>query len=471
MSKYLYGASLQGLQEFIFKTNKLQEIIGASEIIKDFDNLKLKEIFSLENKPEIILQAAGNLKAIFENKEDLEKVVLNLPKYMMLKAYGVTISQAVVKYEDYETSSKELEKNLKIQRNRSSLSLDTHFNIIQQNPRTALPLVDSENDKATLQKIKKFQEFANKEENTKTIFDISSLSNNKNKVAIIHIDGNGLGNIVKDLDKDSIKKFSPKLDKFTKEAFKESIEKVFKSEENNLKKRDVILGGDDVTLICDANQALDFTKEFLELFEKKTKNIDEKGKDLTACAGVVYCNEKYPFHYAVKLAEDLCSFAKKDSKEYAKEKGLELAPSSLMFHNIQSSNVESFSKFIEDELTINGVRCDFGPYYLDEIENKISIQKFKDLVEDFQKENSPRGKLRDWLSTLSYDRNLANLQLERIEQVSKDKWKSKKLEEYYNGISLKNLIVEKDGSPQKTPIYDVLQILSVTDEKEKEENK
>ena len=42
-------------------------------------------------------------------------------------------------------------------------------------------------------------------------------------------------------------------------------------------------------------------------------------------------------------------YAKKDSKRIDKD----LPPSSLMFHNIQSSNVDSFSKFIEDELTIN----------------------------------------------------------------------------------------------------------------------
>ena len=33
MSKYLYGVSIQGIQEFIFKTNKLKEIIGASKIV------------------------------------------------------------------------------------------------------------------------------------------------------------------------------------------------------------------------------------------------------------------------------------------------------------------------------------------------------------------------------------------------------------------------------------------------------
>ena len=33
MAQYLYGASIQGIQEYIFTTNDLQEIIGASEII------------------------------------------------------------------------------------------------------------------------------------------------------------------------------------------------------------------------------------------------------------------------------------------------------------------------------------------------------------------------------------------------------------------------------------------------------
>lgn len=79
-----------------------------------------------------------------------------------------------------------------------------------------------------------------------------------------------------------------------------------------------------------------------------------------------------------------------------------------------------------------------------------------------KKENSPIAKLRDWLTTLSHDKNLAKLQLERINQISKDKWDSKNL---YEGTSLKNLIVKKDGL-DKTPVYDVLQILSVTDEKE-----
>ena len=34
MTKYLYGASVQGIQNFIFQTNKLIEIVGASELVE-----------------------------------------------------------------------------------------------------------------------------------------------------------------------------------------------------------------------------------------------------------------------------------------------------------------------------------------------------------------------------------------------------------------------------------------------------
>ena len=33
--KYLYGASVQGIQGFIFATNRLREIVGASDIVEE----------------------------------------------------------------------------------------------------------------------------------------------------------------------------------------------------------------------------------------------------------------------------------------------------------------------------------------------------------------------------------------------------------------------------------------------------
>jgi hypothetical protein len=454
MSKYLYGASVQGIQEFIFKTNKLKEIIGASKIVEDMDKINFQEKYNLKEKPEKLLQAAGNIRLKFNNIEDLEKVVKNFPKDIMLKAYGITISQAVVEDTDnYKEDSMELERKLKIQRNKVSIPLDFHFNILKQNPRTATPAIKKDKDeyldKATSQKIK----FCPVDDENKELKDIS---NKKNKIAIIHADGNGLGQIIPKLK--NIPEFSTNLNDATNEAYNKAKETI-----KNDKIRKIILGGDDMTVICSADYALEFTKIFLSEFERLT--IEKTKYQLTACAGITYCNEKYPFHYAVKLAEELCSHAKKDSKDFAKEKNLPLAPSSLMFHNIQSSNVESFSKFIDDELTINkkeNIRCDFGPYYLNKYDSKPKIEDFEKVLKEFKKENSPKGRLREWLKDLEFDRTYADNQLKRIKEVTI--WKSENLSKLHNELKIDKLIVQKDEK-QKTPIYDILQILSVTDEK------
>ena len=156
------------------------------------------------------------------------------------------------------------------------------------------------------------------------IKEFSQISNKKNKLAVIHADGNGLGVLVKNLveavkksdDAEAIAKFSEALDKATKEAFVNAKEKTkIALGKDNLKIKELILSGDDMTAVCDADIALEFTKNFIEEFEILTDiaKPDIKRK-LTMCAGIAYCNEKFPFHYAVKLAEDLCSVAKKHSK-------------------------------------------------------------------------------------------------------------------------------------------------------------
>ena len=79
MSKYLYGASVQGIQDFIFQTNKLQEIIGASEIIKNIDD-DFKTKFEKSSKVTILQSAAGNIKAVFEDKNELQEHILEFEK-------------------------------------------------------------------------------------------------------------------------------------------------------------------------------------------------------------------------------------------------------------------------------------------------------------------------------------------------------------------------------------------------------
>ena len=466
MSKYLYGASVQGIQEFIFATNKLKEIVGASELVKQIaEEFEKLSGYEKEHKNTII-NTAGNIKAIFEDESQCKKVVLEFSKIIQQKAYGITLSQAVVKFDgEIKDYIDELEQNLKAQRNKPSIPLDLSLNIMKLNPKTAKPSVREEIEKdntiqydmATSQKLDANDKFYKKNPSVTKFKDFSYMKNNKGKIAIIHIDGNGLGKIVKKLGND-LSSFSIALDKATNKAVDEA-------KRDYMHIRKVIVGGDDVTVICNANDALEFSKNFLQNFENETSKIVElKGirDKLTACGGIVYCNEKYPFHYAVDLAEALCGVAKNHSNR---------EDSCIMFHNIQSSNYQSWDKFIEDELTIKNdnrtIRCDFGAYYLEK-EGEANIGDFINTLEAYRCDGSPISRLRNWLSELyKSDINAENL-LKRINTIvkEKDNWNCKimdrNLKFFHKELSNENLLIDKDGYT-KTPIYDVLQILAITE--------
>ena len=475
MSRYLYGASVQGIQEFVFATNRLQEIVGASEIVKRI--AKSFEDFVKDMDVEVLVNAAGNIKARFNDEEACKKTVHAFARSLQENAYGITVSQAVVKLEGETAKMNDalelLEKRLKMQRNRPALPLDAALSILEQSPRTARPTVGYRNneplDRATMQKrdayTQWFSEAQKEDSSIRELKEISALSNGKNKVAVIHADGNGLGSLVKALG-DRLSDFSVQLDKATKNAFASA-------KQDTAKIREIVLGGDDLTVICDASEALGFTQRFLAAFEEESAQMPSlKGlrKKLTACAGIAYCNEKYPFHYAVSLAEALCSQA----KSHAKQIDAVMAPSCLMFHNVQSASFQSWQKLLDDELTIESndgqkVMCDFGPYYID-APKQPHIDNLVKVFESYRCEGSPLSKLRRWMSELHRERASAEAMLARINEVVQEsgKWHcsimERNLESLYEGLSNERLIVEKDGT-YKTPVYDILQLNSVMEGK------
>jgi hypothetical protein len=226
-------------------------------------------------------------------------------------------------------------------------------------------------------------------------------------------------------------------------------------------------------VICSADIALRFTNEFLKEFEVQTKkelkslvdnyDLEEFKEGLSACAGVAFCNEKYPFHYGINLAEDLCKVAKKEAKKINDT----LAPSSLMFHNVQSSFYTSYSDFVKNELELNNISFKFGPYYTNK-KFGSTIEDFINIVNCFNVEGSPKSRLRKWLGELHYDTNYASSLLKRINQVLDSKVKdttNNALKELHKDLSLDSLFIKKD-SKDYTPIHDIVEIASIVGDKQ-----
>ena len=78
--------------------------------------------------------------------------------------------------------------------------------------------------------------------------------------------------------------------------------------------RPFLLGGDDLTFVCDGRIALDLAVVALREFaEHPIAHLGEEGGEstLTACAGAVLVKAHAPFHRSYDLAEGLCSSAKR----------------------------------------------------------------------------------------------------------------------------------------------------------------
>ncbi|WP_303878228.1 hypothetical protein [Actinomyces oris] len=179
------------------------------------------------------------------------------------------------------------------------------------------------------------------------------------KVAVIHIDGNGVGGIMKELnsskdrvapgvfkaevgcdrdDPDALRRFllavNERLQNAVEHAFAAAWTRIDELSEHDDDRAGrghtvipvvpVILGGDDVTVITSGDYALPFAAAYLRHYEEATGNdpilrylTPPKGQDtspMTAAAGVAIVKRNFPFHIAYELAEKLVNRAKKVGK-------------------------------------------------------------------------------------------------------------------------------------------------------------
>jgi len=459
-TKFLYGASVQGIQGFIFKTNKLAEIVGASEIVEQICTQLFYNTANITHDNEnIILSAAGNIKYIFEDEQACRTFVMSFPKSVMESAPGITISQAVVAFDGDDVSGaiQQLETNLKTQRNKVSAPNEIGFMGLERSRRTGGVAVEFRKgealDAGTLKKIDKkdksslFEKLSGNKALAKEFpFDLKEITaSGKNSwIAVIHADGNGLGKIIQnkgaELNKDKkFKAFSAAIETATQKAIQAAFNEVVEKDKDNFTLypiRPVVIGGDDVTVIIRADLALEFTDKFLKYFERESEqeftklNLAGYEKGLTACAGIAYVKESYPLHYALHLAESLCTDAKKKVKDAkALPKYNDIPQSALAFYKVQESFVDDLSILKMRTLkTPSGLDYYKGPYLLDDI---LALTKKLEIIKDeaAKSEHSKAvGKLRQIVSETYQDSSTAIFMMERMKEMNKDFYEKLKLD-------------------------------------------
>ncbi len=241
-------------------------------------------------------------------------------------------------------------------------------------------------DKAENAIVEKIQDVLS--ETDKTIFDkfmfpteLEKLGQREteNYIAIVHIDGNNMGEKFAGMKTLTDRKnLSRRLSRKTKVAFAELLRKVvgeyesygtfLSLGEDNRKKilplRPLVLGGDDMTFICTAKLALRYTRWVMEAMQAQ----DETGESVDTCAGVAIQPASYPFFRGYTLAEQACDAAKKEMRklrnaapEKREEKSCWL--DFVIRHGEQAPTLSDIRK--QEYRTREGYDMHFGPYRVD----------------------------------------------------------------------------------------------------------
>jgi hypothetical protein len=410
-----------GIQRYIFGSNRLRENIGGSYLVQvatyewvkecllelgevyipdeETDDFELRITTNLEIVAELVYAGGGNTVLLFRTEEYAKEFTNKLTRKILHEAPGLNL---VVAHELFDWDTDSLQKVIDKKLIQGKLENE------KRKPRPSMPILGMgvtancnstglvavdiskyygipENDsylvsREIVAKLKtvdrRYDELANKKLKETVLqnlnlgqyeyeipYDVDDLGRSEGEssyIAIVHADGNRLGNRFQEYlktasdDEDCIVKmreFSRAVNRAGRKALRAVAEMILNSItiENNravikyvdqsgelinkvtLQKRDektylpfrpIVYGGDDITFVCDGRLGLSLAAQFLKKFEEFTTDLPgrkEKAEKATACAGIAIVKTHYPFAKAYALSEALCGKAKKWMREETKD--------------------------------------------------------------------------------------------------------------------------------------------------------
>lgn len=348
----LFGVLLDttSIQKYVFSSNQLKENLGASYLLKSVYEDVLSEAAKSVTIAKVGYIGGGNALLFFKGREEARVFVKQWTLILLVKTPGLTTAVAI---SDDGIPESDLDDEKKFKEFKDKLFHKLVLNKNRKQPRVTLPShgitsecvstglsaevwwgseKDEEDRKyyscvafakmsASDEANREFKKIYKKD--FALDFDELGGSNDKDShIAIVHIDGNGMGDRFSEC---STLKGTKELSKAVEQATVKSLKKLIEVIESRIAKKDlpiepcnrfplrpIIVGGDDITFVCDGRVGLYFAKIFVEEFQRHQMPDDE---GLSACAGVAITKLKYPFSRGYALAEQLCKSAKAKRRE------------------------------------------------------------------------------------------------------------------------------------------------------------
>lgn len=495
MSRYIMTVETVKIKDFLFSTNKLRIIRGASYLLDYLNQIVVPEILKNNGvkKEDIIYIGAGNAKFFVDSEDIAKKIANEVKKAYKIKAPNskIVASFAETEYKVGGDNSKnkrkiwedidELAKNIATEKSKGFPMMNLDFigvekcelcgrnsaqisvenlerdleniglnvkdgKVILDNYSLRIPALREQIKDLTgtsgdnkgiiceecLRKLifsnrikeiedknlenenrKKISFYNNMKEKFKNIefgTEISDYENGKSFIGFMYSDGDGLGDFLKNVSdefkKDSnnpkveeeylefLNKFSETLDKNTKEALIEAIDKIFAEKKDEKRFGEfLIVGGDDVCAVFNPELVLELSEKFQKIFEEKMKDYIQgtKAKDssITSSSGVIIAKSKTPAFQLFEQALKLQKLAKAKRYEHSAKTGF------IDFQVIGSEgcvDIDSFRDTInpKDNLVME------RPYAIN-IEDNLEVKNVEKLfttINELKKIKFPKNKLR-----------------------------------------------------------------------------
>ena len=368
--------SIRSKQDYIYKTNRIVEIMGASEnitrawdvlfeqakkiglktcrtneefkfanIISNFDNetLDMVELFI----------GGGNDTVLFRNRECFEKANKAFSFYL-LKTYPGMIPMVVCNEVtgNYRDDYSKLMIKSDEEKNRMLPGTDQFilpFSMMDRD--THQPFAELNNgerySRESLSKRIVGIECRNNDKAIKLIDEMATKRGEESLLAVVHADGNNMGYKIMELLEDntdydycvnSMRSFSKETANAFVDAGLQALEecrnglinkykdkKAYTNSNGKIKEglfayRKVIADGDDMTFICNARFVMDYTKAYIDAVQNYSKKKQIKWK-YSSCAGICIFHSHYSFAKAYQLAEQACDDGAKSSVHIIGEDG------------------------------------------------------------------------------------------------------------------------------------------------------
>lgn len=403
-------------QSYIFKSNKLKENIGASQIIQYVTEiLPIKKLEKFKGK-EIMRGGGKSLYSfnIYEDSINFIKVVSEevLERFPGLDVYFVKDSVDEFN-DDFTEKIEELYVKLGNKKALKKNSMkQVSFGIEKICRSTGLAATHYDKDEVISEEINSKRKFYDRSLSLSIIHGrekdfpkvLDDLKEDDNSyIAVIHIDGNSMGSKFVDLaneykklikaDKKYNKKYLEDMNKLSRDidsiysvAFGKVIDESINEGKTTI--RPIIFAGDDVTFVCKAEDAIKLCKIFIEEINKNTVKIGQNNIALNAAAGIAFVKSHYPFSRAYDLAEELCANCKTIIKRVGKDKSM------IDWHILQGENSQSIKEIRKEQYISNGLNLTMRPLYINDNESFNNIENFIWTLNKIQDNSVSRNKIK-----------------------------------------------------------------------------